>query len=105
MYPALKAPGLAAGMAASALNLNGLGVMNRSVVFLESFISGNTYFKYIWFDAAKKLLDWTAFLIHYRAISKAMLMIYIKMLSNHLLGCIKYPSVTKQFLVSFLAPF
>lgn len=31
MYPALEAPGLAAGMAASALNLNGLGVMSRSV--------------------------------------------------------------------------
>lgn len=34
MYPALKAPGLAAaGMAASALNLNGLGVMNSSNQF------------------------------------------------------------------------
>lgn len=29
VYPAHKAPGLAVGMAASALNLNGLGVMNR----------------------------------------------------------------------------
>lgn len=29
VYPALTAPGLAAGMAASALNLNGLEVMNR----------------------------------------------------------------------------
>lgn len=36
VYPALKAPGLAAGMAASALNLSGLGVMNRSVVFFNS---------------------------------------------------------------------
>lgn len=33
MYPALKAPGLAAGMAASALNLNGLRVMNSSNQF------------------------------------------------------------------------
>lgn len=32
VYPALTAPGLAAGMAASALNLNGLGVMNRLVL-------------------------------------------------------------------------
>lgn len=33
VYPVLTAPGLAAGMAASALNLNGLGVMNRWVCF------------------------------------------------------------------------
>lgn len=30
MYPALRALGLAAGMAASALNVNGLRIMNKS---------------------------------------------------------------------------
>lgn len=30
MYPALGALALAAGMAASALNVNGLGIMNKS---------------------------------------------------------------------------
>lgn len=37
VYPALRALGLAAGMAASALNLNGLGVMNRSILVFLPF--------------------------------------------------------------------
>lgn len=54
MYPALRALGLAAGMAASALNLSGLRVMNRSVsVFLPFWGCGS--------EAARLV-----FIIHYR---------------------------------------
>lgn len=61
VYPALRALGLAAGMAASALNLNGLGVMNRSIwVFLP--------FKKKKLIAAQKLFDWTGEIFNYNTL-------------------------------------
>lgn len=42
MYPALKTPGLAVGMAASALNLNGLGVMNSNQFHTQPGSSSTT---------------------------------------------------------------